>query len=42
MKYFRLVWRNVFRKKTRMVLTTGSIILVLVLIVVLVSLLNAM
>jgi putative ABC transport system permease protein len=41
-KYFRLVWRNVFRKKTRMVLTTGSIILVLVLIVVLVSLLNAM
>ena len=42
MKYFRLVWRNVFRKKTRMILTTGSIILVLVLIVVLVSLLNAM
>ena len=42
MKFFRLVWRNVFRKKTRMVLTTGSIILVLVLIVVLVSLLNAM
>ena len=42
MKYFRLVWRNVFRKKTRMVLTTSSIILVLVLIVVLVSLLNAM
>ncbi len=42
MKYFRLVWKNVFRKKTRMVLTTGSIILVLVLIVVLVSLLNAM
>lgn len=42
MKYFRLVWKNVFRKKTRMVLTTGSIVLVLVLIVVLVSLLNAM
>jgi len=42
MKFFRLVWRNVFRKKTRMFLTTGSIVLVLVLIVVLVSLLNAM
>ena len=42
MKFFRLVWRNVFRKKTRMFLTTASIILVLVLIVVLVSLLNAM
>ncbi|HEX9286632.1 MAG TPA: ABC transporter permease [Thermoanaerobaculia bacterium] len=42
MKYFRLIWKNVFRKKTRMVLTTGSIVLVLVLIVVLVSLLNAM
>src|SRR6266542_2538531 len=42
MKYFRLIWKNVFRKKTRMALTTGSIVLVLVLIVVLVSLLNAM
>ncbi|HEY3173602.1 MAG TPA: ABC transporter permease, partial [Thermoanaerobaculia bacterium] len=42
MKYFRLIWKNVFRKKTRTVLTTGSIVLVLVLIVVLVSLLNAM
>lgn len=42
MKYFRLVWKNVFRKKTRTVLTTGSIVLVLVLIVVLVSLLQAM
>ena len=42
MKYFSLVWKNVFRKRTRMVLTTGSIVLVLVLIVVLVSLLNAM
>lgn len=42
MKYFRLVWKNVFRKKTRMLLTTSSIILVLVLIVTLVSLLRAM
>jgi putative ABC transport system permease protein len=42
MKYFRLIWKNVFRKKTRTILTTGSIVLVLVLIVVLVSLLNAM
>jgi len=42
MKFFRLVWKNVFRKKTRMVLTTSSIILVLVLIVTLVSLLRAM
>jgi putative ABC transport system permease protein len=42
MKYLRLIWKNVFRKKTRMVLTTGSIVLVLVLIVVLVSLLRAM
>ena len=42
MKYFRLIWRNVFRKKTRTALTTSSIVLVLVLIVVLVSLLNAM
>jgi putative ABC transport system permease protein len=41
-KYFRLIWKNVFRKKTRTVLTTGSIVLVLVLIVILVSLLNAM
>src|SRR5512138_445894 len=41
MKYFSLVWKNVFRKRTRMVLTTGSIVLVLFLIVVLVSLLNA-
>ena len=31
MKYLRLIWRNVFRKKTRMFLTTASIILVLVL-----------
>src|SRR6478672_1570919 len=42
MKFFRLIWRNVFRKKTRMFLTTSSIVLVLVLIVVLVSLLGAM
>ncbi len=42
MKFFRLIWKNVFRKKTRMFLTTGSIILVLVLIVVLTCLLQAM
>jgi putative ABC transport system permease protein len=41
-KFFHLVWRNVFRKKLRTILTTGSIVLVLVLIVVLVSLLQAM
>ncbi|HXM76644.1 MAG TPA: ABC transporter permease, partial [Thermoanaerobaculia bacterium] len=42
MKYLHLVWKNVFRKKTRMFLTTGSIVLVLVLIVVLTCLLQAM
>jgi len=42
MKYFRLIWKNVFRKKTRMFLTTSSIVLVLVLIVILASLLQAM
>jgi putative ABC transport system permease protein len=42
MKYFRIVWRNVFRKKLRTFLTTSSIVLVLVLIVILTSLLNAM
>src|SRR5713226_4314305 len=42
MKFFHLIWRNVFRKKTRTVLTTFSIVLVLTLIVVLVSLLQAM
>jgi len=42
MKYLRLIWKNVFRKKTRMFLTTSSIVLVLVLIVTLVSLLRAM
>jgi len=41
-KFFHLIWRNVFRKKLRTILTTGSIVLVLVLIVVLVSLLQAM
>jgi putative ABC transport system permease protein len=42
MKYFRLIWRNVFRKKLRTGLTASSIILVLVLIVILKSLLQAM
>ena len=42
MKYLRLVFRNVFRKKLRWSLTTSSIILVLVFIVVLASLLEAM
>ncbi len=42
MKYLNLIWKNVFRKKTRMVLTTSSIVLVLVLIVTLVTLLRAM
>lgn len=42
MKYFHLVWKNVFRKKTRAFLTMGSIVLVLVLTVVLFSLLDAM
>jgi putative ABC transport system permease protein len=42
MKYFRLIWKNVFRKKTRTFLTTSSIVLVLVLIVILASLLQAM
>jgi len=42
MKYFRLVWKNVFRKKTRTFLTTSSIVLVLTLIVILSSLLQAM
>jgi putative ABC transport system permease protein len=41
-KYFRLIWRNVFRKKLRMGLTASSIVLVLVLIVILTSLLEAM
>jgi len=42
MKYFRLIWKNVFRKKTRTFLTTSSIVLVLTLIVILTSLLQAM
>ena len=42
MKYFRLIWKNVFRKKLRTSLTASSIVLVLVLIVILTSLLQAM
>ena len=42
MKYFRLIWKNVFRKKLRTTLTASSIVLVLVLIVILTSLLEAM
>jgi len=42
MKYFRFIWKNVFRKKSRAFLTLASIVLVLVLIVVLSSLLEAM
>lgn len=42
MKFFRLIWKNVFRKKTRTFLTMGSIVLVLLLIVILTSLLNAL
>jgi putative ABC transport system permease protein len=42
LRYLNLIWRNVFRKKTRTVLTMVSIVLVLVLIVTLVSLLRAM
>src|SRR5437867_3143054 len=42
MKYFHFIWKNVFRKKTRAFLTIGSIVLVLVLIVVLSSLLDAL
>ena len=42
MKYFRYVWKNVFRKKGRAFLTMASIVLVLILIVILTSLLTAM
>jgi putative ABC transport system permease protein len=42
MKYFHLIWKNVFRKKLRTMLTASSIVLVLVLIVILTSLLRAM
>jgi putative ABC transport system permease protein len=41
-KFFRLIWRNVFRKKLRTTLTATSIVLVLTLIVILSSLLAAM
>ena len=42
MKFFHLVWKNVFRKKTRTFLTMTSIVVVLVLIVILTSLLKAL
>ena len=42
MKYFRFVWKNVFRKKGRAFLTMASIVLVLVLMVLLTSLLEGM
>jgi putative ABC transport system permease protein len=42
MKYFTLIWKNVFRKKLRTGLTMSSILLVLTLIVILTSLLQAM
>ena len=42
MKFLRLIWKNVFRKKTRAFLTVSSIVLVLLLIVVLSSLLAAL
>jgi putative ABC transport system permease protein len=41
-KFFRLIWKNVFRKKTRTFLTMTSIVMVLVLIVILASLLKAL
>jgi len=41
-KFFHLIWKNVFRKKTRTLLTMGSIVMVLVLIVILTSLLKAL
>jgi len=41
-KFLHLVWKNVFRKKTRTFLTMGSIVMVLVLIVILTSLLKAL
>jgi len=41
-KYFRFIWKNVFRKKIRAFLTMASIVLVLVLIVVLSSFLEGM
>jgi putative ABC transport system permease protein len=42
MKYLSLIWKNVFRKKLRTFLTMSSIFLVLTLIVILTSLLQAM
>ena len=42
MKYFRFVWKNVFRKKSRAFLTIASIVLVLILMVILTALLEAM
>jgi len=42
MKYFRFIWKNVFRKKSRAFLTMASIVLVLILIVILTALLQAM
>jgi putative ABC transport system permease protein len=42
MKFFRLIWKNVFRKKTRTFLTMGSIVMVLLLTVILTSLLKAL
>jgi len=42
MKFANLIWKNVFRKKTRTFLTMGSIVMVLVLIVILTSLLKAL
>ncbi len=42
MKFFHLIWKNVFRKKTRTFLTMASIVMVLVLIVILTSLLKAL
>ena len=42
MKFFHLIWKNVFRKKTRTFLAMGSIVMVLVLIVILTSLLKAL
>jgi putative ABC transport system permease protein len=41
-KYFHLIWKNVFRKKLRTTLTASSIVIVLTLIVILTSLLEAM
>ena len=42
MKYFRYIWKNVFRKKGRAFLTMASIVLVLILMVILTALLEAM